>query len=189
MSPSREFILSKEMAYARYKSGAGHHRNGCQSTVNVSNDQQPRSALRLLFRPALTCRSQSSKIRANQWHLDMRHSCSAAGRTRLRWKSIPVRLSWCVPASYANPLPPGIPSTAIFTLNKEDHTLGNLLRSQLLKSPHVLFAAYKVRPQPWLLEYKSLTWSGTAPAGPQGRTPCPDRRRDNTQGRRDCRLP
>lgn len=148
MSPSREFILSKEMAYARYKSGAGHHRNGCQSTVNVSNDQQPRSALRLLFRPALTCRSQSSQIRANQWHLDMRRSCSAAGRTRLRWKSIPVRLSWCVPASYANPLPPGIPSTAIFTLNKEDHTLGNLLRSQLLKSPHVLFAAYKVRPQP-----------------------------------------
>ncbi|RJE17817.1 hypothetical protein PHISCL_09847 [Aspergillus sclerotialis] len=39
---------------------------------------------------------------------------------------------------------PGIPSTAIFTLNKEDHTLGNLLRSQLLKNPRVLFAGYKV---------------------------------------------
>lgn len=39
----------------------------------------------------------------------------------------------------------GIPSTAIFTLNKEDHTLGNLLRSQLLKNPRVLFSGYKVR--------------------------------------------
>ncbi|RJE17816.1 hypothetical protein PHISCL_09846 [Aspergillus sclerotialis] len=45
MSPNREFILSKEMAYARYRGGTGHHRNSCQSTVNVSNDQQPRSAL------------------------------------------------------------------------------------------------------------------------------------------------
>lgn len=39
----------------------------------------------------------------------------------------------------------GIPSSAIFTFNKEDHTLGNLIRSRLLQSPHVLFAAYKVR--------------------------------------------
>lgn len=38
----------------------------------------------------------------------------------------------------------GIPSSSIFTFNKEDHTLGNLLRSQLLKSPHVTFAGYKV---------------------------------------------
>ena len=38
----------------------------------------------------------------------------------------------------------GIPSSSIFTFNKEDHTLGNLLRSQLLKSPHVRFAGYKV---------------------------------------------
>lgn len=45
---------------------------------------------------------------------------------------------------------PGIPSTAIFTLNKEDHTLGNLLRSQLLKNSRVLFAAYKVRPSSML---------------------------------------
>ncbi|KAL5364632.1 RBP11-like subunits of RNA polymerase [Aspergillus floccosus] len=37
-----------------------------------------------------------------------------------------------------------IPSSAIFTFNKEDHTLGNLLRSRLLQSSHVLFAAYKV---------------------------------------------
>ncbi|KAI2057454.1 DNA-directed RNA polymerase II core subunit [Ophidiomyces ophidiicola] len=37
-----------------------------------------------------------------------------------------------------------LPSTAIFTFNKEDHTLGNLIRSQLLKSQHVQFAGYKV---------------------------------------------
>ncbi|GAB1212017.1 hypothetical protein ATERTT37_001144 [Aspergillus terreus] len=37
-----------------------------------------------------------------------------------------------------------IPSSAIFTFNKEDHTLGNLLSSRLLQSSHVLFAAYKV---------------------------------------------
>ncbi|PGH04745.1 hypothetical protein AJ80_08475 [Polytolypa hystricis UAMH7299] len=37
-----------------------------------------------------------------------------------------------------------IPSTALFTFNKEDHTLGNLIRSQLLRSSHVLFAGYKV---------------------------------------------
>lgn len=38
----------------------------------------------------------------------------------------------------------GIPSSAIFTFNKEDHTLGNLIRSRLLQSSHVLFAGYKV---------------------------------------------
>ncbi|KAI9818214.1 MAG: DNA-directed RNA polymerase II core subunit [Pycnora praestabilis] len=37
-----------------------------------------------------------------------------------------------------------IPSSALFTFNKEDHTLGNLLRSRLLTSPHVTFAGYKV---------------------------------------------
>ncbi|KAK2750092.1 DNA-directed RNA polymerase II core subunit [Myotisia sp. PD_48] len=37
-----------------------------------------------------------------------------------------------------------VPSTAIFTLNKEDHTLGNLIRSRLLQSQHVLFAGYKI---------------------------------------------
>jgi hypothetical protein len=40
--------------------------------------------------------------------------------------------------------PSGIPSSSIFTFNKEDHTLGNMLRSRLLQSPHVTFAGYKV---------------------------------------------
>ncbi|MCJ1339978.1 DNA-directed RNA polymerase II core subunit [Bachmanniomyces sp. S44760] len=37
-----------------------------------------------------------------------------------------------------------IPSSSIFTFNKEDHTLGNLLRSRLLQSENVTFAGYKV---------------------------------------------
>lgn len=36
------------------------------------------------------------------------------------------------------------PNTAIFTFNKEDHTLGNLLRSTLLQNEHVIFSAYKI---------------------------------------------
>ncbi|EFR01853.1 DNA-directed RNA polymerase II subunit RPB11 [Nannizzia gypsea CBS 118893] len=37
-----------------------------------------------------------------------------------------------------------VPSTAIFTFNKEDHTLGNLIRSRLFQNQHVLFSAYKI---------------------------------------------
>ncbi|KAI4118980.1 MAG: hypothetical protein LQ345_001062 [Seirophora villosa] len=37
-----------------------------------------------------------------------------------------------------------IPSTSVFKFNKEDHTLGNMLRARLLQSPHVLFSGYKV---------------------------------------------
>ncbi|CAN9452217.1 unnamed protein product [Alternaria alternata] len=36
-----------------------------------------------------------------------------------------------------------VPNTAVFTFNKEDHTLGNLLSQRLLKNPAVMFAAYK----------------------------------------------
>ncbi|KAL1977665.1 hypothetical protein VTN31DRAFT_524 [Thermomyces dupontii] len=43
------------------------------------------------------------------------------------------------------------PSTSMFILNKEDHTLGNLLRSRLLQNRHVTFSAYRV-PHP--LEHK-----------------------------------
>ncbi|CRL06215.1 CLUMA_CG019142, isoform A [Clunio marinus] len=44
-----------------------------------------------------------------------------------------------------------VPNAAIFTVNKEDHTLGNMIRNQLLKDPRVLFAGYKL-PHP--LEHK-----------------------------------
>ncbi|XP_042904194.1 DNA-directed RNA polymerase II subunit RPB11-a [Parasteatoda tepidariorum] len=46
-----------------------------------------------------------------------------------------------------------VPNAAIFTVNKEDHTLGNMIKNQLLKDPNVLFAGYK-NPHP--LEYKFL---------------------------------
>jgi len=36
------------------------------------------------------------------------------------------------------------PNSAIFTFNKEDHTLANLLKCQLLKDKHVTFSGYKV---------------------------------------------
>lgn len=35
-------------------------------------------------------------------------------------------------------------NAAIFEVRKEDHTLGNMIRMQLLKDPKVLFAGYKV---------------------------------------------
>ena len=47
----------------------------------------------------------------------------------------------------------GVPNAALFTFNKEDHTLGNLLRDKLTRSPHVLFAAYQV-PHPLFAVFK-----------------------------------
>ncbi|CEF68974.1 DNA-directed RNA polymerase II subunit RPB11 [Strongyloides ratti] len=44
-----------------------------------------------------------------------------------------------------------VPNAAIFEIVKEDHTLGNLLKHQLLKDPNVLFAGYR-NPHP--LEHK-----------------------------------
>ncbi|CAD6503282.1 BgTH12-02949 [Blumeria graminis f. sp. triticale] len=35
------------------------------------------------------------------------------------------------------------PNSSVFTVNKEDHTIANILRAHLLKDPHVLFAGYK----------------------------------------------
>lgn len=37
-----------------------------------------------------------------------------------------------------------IPNAATIIINKEDHTLAGMLRSQLLQMEHVLFAGYKV---------------------------------------------
>merc|ERR1712141_773746 len=46
-----------------------------------------------------------------------------------------------------------VPNASIFTINKEDHTLGNMIRCQLLKDPNVIFAGYK-NPHP--LEHKII---------------------------------
>ena len=53
-----------------------------------------------------------------------------------------------------------VPNGAIITINKEDHTLGNLLRAQLLRDEKVIFAGYKV-PHP--LEHKVVLRVQTAP--------------------------
>lgn len=53
-----------------------------------------------------------------------------------------------------------VPNAALFTVNKEDHTLGNMIRYQLLKDPNVLFAGYKV-PHP--LEHKIIVRVQTTP--------------------------
>lgn len=37
-----------------------------------------------------------------------------------------------------------VPNAALIKIEREDHTLGNLIRAQLLKDERVLFAAYKV---------------------------------------------
>ena len=47
------------------------------------------------------------------------------------------------------PFPLKVPNAAIFTLNKEDHTLGNMIRHQLMKDPNVIFAGYK-NPSPFV---------------------------------------
>ncbi|XP_003387390.1 PREDICTED: DNA-directed RNA polymerase II subunit RPB11-like [Amphimedon queenslandica] len=58
-----------------------------------------------------------------------------------------------------------VPNAAIFTVFKEDHTLGNLLMHQLLNDPQVLFSGYKV-PHP--LEHKFvLRIQTTADYSPQ----------------------
>eukprot|EP00124_Ichthyophonus_hoferi_P005995 Ihof_evm1s1105 gene=Ihof_evmTU1s1105 len=44
-----------------------------------------------------------------------------------------------------------VPNAYTFVLIKEDHTLGNLLRAQLVKDPHVIFSGYRM-PHP--MEYR-----------------------------------
>jgi DNA-directed RNA polymerase II subunit RPB11 len=68
------------------------------------------------------------------------------GRRNAQKKQIPV----CCPGALAyhgviRPLLTclGTPNSSVFTFNKEDHTLANMLRSALLKDPHVTFAGYK----------------------------------------------
>lgn len=37
-----------------------------------------------------------------------------------------------------------VPNAVLITFEREDHTLGNLLRAQLMQDPRVIFAGYKV---------------------------------------------
>ena len=52
-----------------------------------------------------------------------------------------------------SPRSKGIPNTATFVFNKEDHTLGNLLTARLHKYDYVTFSAYKV-PHPLLAKFE-----------------------------------
>jgi len=90
-------------------------------------------------------------------------SCWAKGRRRSRWKwrrvslDTPDLILHSLYHSLSDPsllfLDTGVPNAALFTFNKEDHTLGNLLRDKLTRSPHVLFAAYQV-PHPLFAVFK-----------------------------------
>lgn len=46
----------------------------------------------------------------------------------------------------------GVPNTAIFTFNKEDHTLGNLLAQRLHKYKYIKFSGYQV-PHPLFAKF------------------------------------
>lgn len=37
-----------------------------------------------------------------------------------------------------------LPNTAMFTVQREDHTLGNVLSRRMQQEPHVLYAGYRV---------------------------------------------
>lgn len=55
-----------------------------------------------------------------------------------------------------------VSNAGMFTLNKEDHTMGNLLRMQLLRDPSVRFAGYVHRhPLVHYLDLKVQTSSST----------------------------
>mmetsp|Transcript_2968 Transcript_2968/g.3380 ORF Transcript_2968/g.3380 Transcript_2968/m.3380 type:complete len:128 (-) Transcript_2968:292-675(-) len=55
-----------------------------------------------------------------------------------------------------------VSNAGTFTFNKEDHTLGNLVRMQLLRDPNVRFAGYKI-PHPLVhqIDLKIQTISST----------------------------
>lgn len=84
----------------------------------------------------------------------------------------------CRPDNLTDCISSGLPSAAIFTFRKEDHTLGNMLRHRLLKTAHVVFAAYRVsnllyaHVAPWKDTNKDLL--GSSPADPRVPTPYPD---------------
>eukprot|EP00300_Choanocystis_sp_HF-7_P012878 c18075_g1_i1.p1 GENE.c18075_g1_i1~~c18075_g1_i1.p1 ORF type:complete len:128 (+),score=26.26 c18075_g1_i1:48-386(+) len=57
-----------------------------------------------------------------------------------------------------------LPNAGTFVIEREDHTIGNLLRSQLLKSPSVLFSGYIVpHPLQHKIEIKLQTVPETSP--------------------------
>ncbi|GIC93351.1 DNA-directed RNA polymerase II core subunit RPB11 [Aspergillus udagawae] len=125
MSPKKPFMLPNEMAYARWIHAAG----GSPAQVLTLI---PFMRLKILY------------------------------KVNEHWV---FKLTLCLSLSFESfVLSPGeekvevetdtrIPSSSIFTFNKEDHTLGNLLRSRLLQNSHVIFAGYKV-PHPLVPKFE-----------------------------------
>lgn len=65
------------------------------------------------------------------------------GQQKVEYKEETRKLKYPFP-QYLLMTRSGVPNTAIFTFNKEDHTLGNLLSQRLLKYDYIVFSAYKV---------------------------------------------
>lgn len=80
----------------------------------------------------------------------------------------------------------------IFTFHKEDHTLGNMIRTRLLRTAHVTFAAYRVCAQLYPnLDVNSLTNHSPGPSPPDSQLcpALPDRRRNHPPSGCYQRLP
>ncbi|KAM0092221.1 DNA-directed RNA polymerase II core subunit [Aspergillus fumigatus] len=118
MSPKKPFMLPNEMAYARWihATGGSRNHNAFHSSINLDNDQ-PRRCLLM------------SHSRTSVYFTNFESFVLSPGEEKVEVET-----------------DTRIPSSSIFTFNKEDHTLGNLLRSRLLQNSHVIFAGYKVCP-------------------------------------------
>ena len=60
-----------------------------------------------------------------------------------------------------------VANAGTFTLNKEDHTVGNLLRMQLLRDPQVKFAGY-MHPHPLINRIHLKVQTSTSQVAPTG---------------------
>ena len=64
---------------------------------------------------------------------------------RLEWSHRPIALGMSSLFLHADShLFAGVPHASVFTFNKEDHTLGNMITSRLHQNPHIHYAGYKV---------------------------------------------
>lgn len=60
-----------------------------------------------------------------------------------------------------------VSNACLFTVSRDDHALGNIIKSQLLKDPQVLFASHEV---PYVLEHKIICVQTTPDTPPEACT-------------------
>lgn len=72
------------------------------------------------------------------------YSTTASPRSSIKRRLVSAHPHPPSTSPHTDPTTTGVPNTAIFTFNKEDHTLGNLLSQRLLKYDYIVFSAYKV---------------------------------------------